>query len=467
MASVRIITAIPSAMPIMAIFITGLENPLWLENIFFDMKYSKFIATRKYTLHSTLRAGGNRYLPNRQIRLLFIFLSFMAMNHNLFCQYRTIQLLDKTSNDVRVGAERIEDYLPLLKEKKVALVAHPASVVKGTHLVDTLLKLKINLKKIFAPEHGFRGEAEAGGKISDGVDAKTKLPVISLYGKNNKPKPSDLAGVEVVLFDLQDVGARFYTYLSTLHYVMEACAENNTLLVLLDRPNPNGYYVDGPILDSSNQSFVGMHPVPIVHGMTLGEYAQMINGEKWLANGVQCILKVIRVEGYEHSDLYQLPIKPSPNLPNMAAVYLYPSLCLFEGTMVSVGRGTPKPFQQVGYPNLPGGNIRFTPRPLKGMSENPLYNGEECTGFDLAEFADSFMKYSGRLNLFWMINLYKSAPSKEKFFNSFFLRLAGTNLLKQQLIEGKTEAEIQATWKEGLKRFKETRKKYLLYKDFE
>jgi uncharacterized protein YbbC (DUF1343 family) len=394
-------------------------------------------------------------------------LLFILIYNSAFAQYKPIALQDKRASELKVGAERMEVYLPLIKNKNIVVVAHPASMVRNTHLVDTLLKIGIKVKKIFAPEHGFRGNVEAGGKINTRVDERTGLTVISLYGKNNKPKAEDLTGVDLVVFDLQDVGARFYTYISTLHYVMEACAENNKQLIILDRPNPNGYYIDGPILDTLYKSFVGMHPIPIVHGMTIGEYGKMINGEKWLAHGVQCKLEVITVEKYKHSDLYELPIRPSPNLPNMSSVYLYPSLCLFEGTIVSVGRGTDKPFQQFGYPDLPGGSIKFTPRPVKGASENPLYNGKECSGFDVSLLGISYTKYACQLNLFWIINLYKESKNKETFFNSFFTRLAGSEQLKKQITQDRSEIEIRATWAEGLKKFKEIRKKYLLYEDFE
>ncbi|MBI4931880.1 MAG: DUF1343 domain-containing protein [Bacteroidetes bacterium] len=385
-----------------------------------------------------------------------------------FSQFATpLKLQDKTSADLKVGAQQTEKYFPLLKDKRIAVVAHPASMVKNTHLVDTLVRSGFKVKKIFAPEHGFRGDAEAGEKIKNNMDAKTGLPVISLYGKNFKPKPEELKDVDVVLFDLQDVGARFYTYLSTLHYVMEACAENKKQLIILDRPNPNGYFVDGPVLEPKFKSFSGMHPVPIVYGMTIGEYARMINGEKWLANGVQCKLEVISVDGYTHNDLYQLPVKPSPNLPNMSSVYLYPTLCLFEGTIVSVGRGTDKPFQQFGYPELKAGNDAFTPHPVNGASENPMYNGQLCWGFDVSAFGEMYVKYYEKINLFWMLNLYKTSPLKEKFFNNYFNSLAGNETLQKQIKEDKTEEEIRNSWEEGLTKFKQIRKKYIIYPDFE
>ncbi len=378
-----------------------------------------------------------------------------------------LKLQDKTVNELKVGAQQTARYFSLIKDKSIAVVAHPASLVKNTHLVDTLLKSGMKVKKIFAPEHGFRGNEGAGEKFKNNIDEQTGLPVISLYGKNFKPKPEDLKDVDVVLFDLQDVGARFYTYISTLHYVMEACAENKKQLIVLDRPNPNGYFVDGPILEPKFKSFSGMHSVPIIHGMTIGEYARMVNGEKWLANGVQCNLTVIPVENYSHVDLYQLPLKPSPNLPNMSSVYLYPSLCLFEGTLVSVGRGTDKPFQQFGYPQLVGGNAMFTPHPVKGASENPMYNGQPCHGFDVSNYGEIFVKYNKKIYLYWILNLYKTCPVKDKFFNNYFNNLAGNETLQKQIKEGKSEEDIRKSWEPGLSKFKTIRKKYLIYQDFE
>lgn len=386
-----------------------------------------------------------------------------------FAQYANpLKLQDKTSADLKVGAQQTAVYFQLLKGKSVAFVGNQTSVIGKTHLVDTLLSMKINLKKIFFPEHGFRGNEDAGEHLRTYKDRKTGLTCISLYGKENKkPKGDDLKDVEVVIFDIQDVGSRFYTFISTLHYVMEACAENKKQLIVLDRPNPNGYYIDGPVLDMKFTSFTGMHPVPIVHGMTIGEYARMINGEKWLANGAQCNLTVIPVEKYTHNDLYQIPIKPSPNLPNMSSIYMYPSMCLFEGTLVSVGRGTDKPFQQFGYPQLVGGNIMFTPRSIKGASENPLYNGQPCHGFDVSTYGEVYVKYSKKVYLFWILNLYNTSTVKDKFFNNYFNLLAGNDILQKQIKEGKTEEDIRKTWEPGLIQFKEIRRKYLIYQDFE
>jgi len=372
----------------------------------------------------------------------------------------------KTDKDILTGAAQTEKYLPLLKNKNVGIVANQTSVVGKKHLVDTLLSLGVKVKKVFGPEHGFRGEASDGEAVSSATDPKTGLPVISLYGDNKKPKPEQLDGLDIVVFDIQDVGSRFYTFISSMTYVMEACAEKNIPFIVLDRPNPNGYYIDGPILEKEFSSFVGLHPVPVVHGMTVGEYAKMLNGEGWLKNGVKCNLTVIPVQGYEHNDFYTLPVMPSPNLPNNIAVYLYPSLCFFEGTVVSVGRGTDKPFLCFGYPGMKQGSYLFTPKSLPG-SKNPPYKDEKCNGFYVEDFGDIYVKNLGRLYLFWLLESYKAADDKANFFNDYFNKLAGTAKLKEQIIAGKTEDEIRKTWQPGLKTFKEIRKKYLLYKDFE
>jgi uncharacterized protein YbbC (DUF1343 family) len=372
-----------------------------------------------------------------------------------------------TRNDVQTGADRTNLYLGLLKGKRVALVANQTSIIGNTHLVDSLLKLNVNIVKIFCPEHGFRGEAEAGVTVNASIDEKTGLQIISLYGKNKKPTNADLKNVDIIVFDIQDVGVRFYTYISTLHYVMEACAENNIPLVILDRPNPLGYFVDGPVLDPAFSSFVGMHPVPIVHGMTIAEYAQMINGEKWLKNNVSCKLHIITVDNYNHTYYYILPVKPSPNLVNMNAVYLYPSLCLFEGTDISIGRGTSKPFQVIGHPKLEGAEYSFTPQSIKGMSENPPHLNQVCYGYDLSEYSVLFQRFEKQINIYWLLDLYKRLSSKTNFFNYFFDKLAGGDSLRKQIIAGKNETEIRESWKNDLSKFKKIRKKYLLYIDFE
>ena len=366
---------------------------------------------------------------------------------------------------IKTGADNYENYLPSLKDKKVGVVTNQTGTItyfKENELlyksiVDFLVEKKVSVQKIFAPEHGFRGTADAGEHIIDGKDTKTGLPIISLYGNNKKPKPEQLAGIDVVVFDLQDVGARFYTYISSLHYVMEACAENNIQLIVLDRPNPNGSIVDGPILEKEFTSFVGMHPIPTLHGMTIGEYAQMINGEKWLKDGIQCELIVIPCSNYNREMAYSLPVKPSPNLPNDQSINLYASLCLFEGTNVSVGRGTEKQFQIYGSPFLPKSDFSFTPIPNFGAKE-PLYKNELCYGEDLTSIA----KVS-KLELKWLIKTYISTADKSKFFNSFFTKLAGTKKLQQQIESGFSEEQIRKSWEKGLDDFKKMRKKYLIY----
>lgn len=396
-------------------------------------------------------------------------------------------IIDKTSEkhiitpEIKVGAYSYENYLHELRDKKVGIVTNQSGIVtilgvndtianeKGEiigvqhsetetiSIVDLLYNRTIDLQTIFAPEHGFRGTADAGEHVIDGKDAKTDLPIISLYGDNKKPKPEQLAGIDIMVFDLQDVGARFYTYISTLHYVMEACAENNISLMILDRPNPNGGIVDGPILEKEFTSFVGMHPVPVLHGMTIGEYAKMINGEKWLKNGIQCQLTVVPCLSYNRKMHYSLPVKPSPNLPNDQSVNLYPSLCLFEGTNVSVGRGTEKQFQVYGSPFLPKSNFSFTPIPNLGAKE-PTYKNQLCYGEDLT----AIPKIS-KLELKWILKAYNETQDKSTFFNPFFTKLAGTKKLQQQIEAGLSEKEIRKSWEKGLKDFIKMRKKYLIY----
>lgn len=366
------------------------------------------------------------------------------------------------SKNITVAAERPGAYLPLLYGKRVGVVANQTSMVGKQHLVDFLLSNEVGVKKVFAPEHGFRGEASAGETIKDGKDAKTGLPVISLYGKNKKPTAQQLADLDVLLYDIQDVGVRFYTYISTLSYVMEAAAESNKKVVVLDRPNPNGYYVDGPVLQPEYRSFVGLHPIPVVHGLTMGEYAAMVNGEGWLARGVQCDLEVVKCSNYDHSREYQLPVKPSPNLPNELAVALYPSLALFEGTNVSVGRGTDLPFQQVGAPWFTDSNTYFIPSDRPGAM-NPPYEGEKCLGFNLQEFARYYLHGFGELYLFWLQQAYKMAPSKDDFFNSYFNLLAGNKELQEQIKAGVALDDIRKSWEPELLKYKLLREKYLLY----
>jgi len=373
----------------------------------------------------------------------------------------TLSTYPTTTKGITPGAEQPERYLPLLKGKKIGLVANQTSRLasKNMHLADFLLDKKIELVRVFAPEHGFRGTADAGEVVKDGVDVRSGLPIISLYGKNKKPTNKQLEGLDLIIFDIQDVGARFYTYISTLHYVMEACATNDIALVVLDRPNPNGHYIDGPVLKNGYQSFVGMHPVPVVHGMTVGEYAKMINGEGWLADGIQCALEVIPVANYRHGEKYSLPVRPSPNLPNDRSINLYPSLCFFEGTVISAGRGTQKQFQVFGAPELPSEEypFLFTPAPNEG-SKYPKFSGESCNGRDLSDHP-----HLSTLKLDWLIEAYEAYPDKAAFFIPFFDTLAGDSTLREQIKAGLSVMEIKESWKPGLERFRQTRKKYLIY----
>lgn len=371
--------------------------------------------------------------------------------------------------EVKTGAENIRKYLSKVKHKHAGIVTNQTGIVTLNNdldkklptnqqsIVDYLLEHHINITKIYAPEHGFRGTADAGELIKDGFDTQTGLPIISLYGDNKKPKPEQLKGIDVMIFDLQDVGVRFYTYISSLHFVMEACAENDIPLIILDRPNPNINIIDGPILEMTNTSFVGMHPVPILHGMTIGEYAKMINGEKWLANGVECELTVVPCANYHRNHSYSLPVKPSPNLPNDQAINLYASLCFFEGTNVSVGRGTETQFQIYGSPYLPIRDFYFIPKPNLG-SKSPLHNGRLCFGEDLTNYP----KLS-QLELKWLLKAYESTIDKNVFFTNFFTKLAGTKQLQEQIISGLSEEEIRKSWEIGLEAFKKMREQYLIY----
>ena len=358
---------------------------------------------------------------------------------------------------LKTGAEQLELYLPQLKGKRVGLVVNQTSVVGQTHLVDTLLSRGVDVVTIFAPEHGFRGEADAGAYVKDAKDIRTGLPIISLYGKNKKPSAEQVRDLDVLVFDIQDVGARFYTYISTMHYVMEAAAENNKPVLVLDRPNPNGHYVDGPVLEKEQQSFVGMHPIPIVHGLTVGELAEMINGEKWLEGQRQADLTVVPVANYTHNTAYILPVKPSPNLPNAQAITLYPSICLFEGTNVSVGRGTPAPFQVIGSPNYTVKTFKFVPESTPGAT-SPPHKGVACYGMDLTDPSKA-----QPFTLAYLQEMYQNSTQKDKFFNNFFEKLAGTSKLREQIKAGKTEAEIRASWEPALSNYKALREQYLLY----
>ena len=385
------------------------------------------------------------------------------------CDSSKINSDEKIIPGIITGADQIPLYINYLKGKNIGMVVNQTSVI-GKNLkssVDSLLHAGITIKKVFGPEHGFRGNASNGASVNDAVDTKTGLPVISLYGnKHYKPTAEDLKGLDLMIFDLQDVGVRFYTYISTLHYVMEACAENNIELMILDRPNPNGYLIDGPILDTANvpRAFVAMHPIPISHGMTIGEYAQMINGEGWLKDGLKCKLKIIKVANYKHSLPYKLPVNPSPNLNTDQSIILYPSVCLFEGTTLSLGRGTFFPFLEVGHPSLKGKYaFSFTPVSIQGMSEDPPQKDKECFGVDLKGQSTEMIRKKGRLDLSLLMELYKAFPDKAHFFNAYFTKLAGTPELRKQIEAGKTEEEIRKSWEPGLIKFKTVRRKYLLY----
>jgi uncharacterized protein YbbC (DUF1343 family) len=361
------------------------------------------------------------------------------------------------------GANRVEEYRQLIEGKSVAVVANQTSMAGRKHLVDYLLNIGINVKVIFAPEHGYRGLAADGAQILNGKDPDTGIDIKSLYGEHLKPSPEDLKGIDVIIFDIQDVGARFYTYISTLHYVMEACAENNVKCLVLDRPNPNGFYVDGNIADTACRSDICMHPVPVVHGMTVGEYAQMINGEGWLKGGMKCDLTVIKCKNYTHKSLYELPVRPSPNLPNQTSVYLYPSLCFFEGTRISLGRGTPFPFQVYGSPLFPDRGFSFTPESVQASTDPPLL-GIKCYGVDLRNAIRDKIVPEPVINLQWIIDAYNIYPEKDKFFTSYFDKLAGGPILREQIQKGMSADKIRVSWKEGLEKFAKIRKKYLLYK---
>lgn len=361
------------------------------------------------------------------------------------------------------GADQVDIYIPLIKGKTVGLVANQTSLVGKTHLADTLLSLGVEIKVIFAPEHGFRDLADDGAQISTGTDPVTGISIRSLYGaKKYKPDPEDLKGIDVVIYDIQDVGTRFYTYISTMHYVLEACAENGVKMIVLDRPNPNGYFVDGPMPDPGVRSFVCIDNIPVVHGMTVGELASMMNGEGWLKNSVKCDLQIVKCKNYKRKELYQLPVKPSPNLPNMNSVYLYPSLCFSEGTVLSCGRGTQWPFQVIGSPLLPDKGFSFTPTPGPGAS-NPRFKGVICHGVDFTHAFEKGDVPKPYIDLQWLIDIYNNYPEKDKFFNSYFDTLAGGPKLREQIIAGLSSNKIRKTWKTGVRKFMADRKKYLLY----
>lgn len=371
------------------------------------------------------------------------------------------------SGDLYVGAQQLIGLKNFIDTARISIVANQTSVLGNTHLVDTLLKSGIRIQSVMTPEHGFRGNNGAGELVDDTIDEATGLKLISLYGNHRKPKAEDLENVDIVVFDLQDVGTRFYTYISTLQYVMEACAENNKTLVILDRPNPNGFYIDGPVLKKEFSSFVGMQSIPVVHGLTIAEYALMLNGECWLKDSMQCRLKIFKVNGYNHKMMYQLPVKPSPNLPSMAAIYLYPSLCFFEGTPMSIGRGTNKPFQLLGHPEMKTWDTVFLPKSMLESAPNPPLKDTECKGFDLTDFGLYVIPGTREIALFWISEAYFELGGKDSFFLPFFDKLAGSDQLKKQIIEGKSDVEIRQSWQLDIQTYKQTRKKYLLYPDFE
>lgn len=394
---------------------------------------------------------------------LFLFLLF---NFQLISCAQQVKSKKVANLKVITGAEKTDVYINLLKGKTIAVVANQTSVIEKkttkkkkefTHLIDSLLSLNMNVKKVFSPEHGFRGKADAAEIVKDGLDSKTGLPIVSLYGKSKKPSAIQLEGIDMVVFDIQDVGVRFYTYISTLHYVMEACAENKIPVLILDRPNPNGHYIDGPVLEMKHTSFVGKHSVPVVYGMTIGEYGQMINGEKWLKNNLKCDLKVIPLQNYTHQSKYSLPIKPSPNLPNDKSINLYPSLGFFEGTTINAGRGTEFQFQRYGAPFFKKNDFSYTPKANEG-AKYPKHKDKLCYGVDLRETT-----YLSKIDLSFLIDAYKKTPETEKFFGNTFTIHAGNTKLQQQLEQGLSEEEIRATWVDGLEKFKIIRERYLIY----
>lgn len=394
--------------------------------------------------------------------LQFIFYTFFACANKQ--PENTVQVEQQEEKEIIVGAARFEEYLHLIEGKKVGMVVNQTSSLGDKHLVDEFLERGIEIKTVFAPEHGFRGTADAGEKLKDGMDAETGLPIVSLYGPNRKPKPDQLENIDIVIFDIQDVGTRFYTYISTLEYVMEACAEQKIPFLVLDRPNPNGHYIDGPILDTELRSFVGMQQIPVVHGMTVGEYASFLNGEKLLKNGVQADLTVVTCENYDHNTAYEIPIPPSPNLPNQQSILLYPSLCFFEGTTFNAGRGTTEQFQVFGHPEYTAGEYSYTPISRPG-AKSPKWKDQLCYGENLSN-----VSVKNQLNLNYIISAYQYMTENNKDFfleSNFFDKLAGTYELREQIKAGKTQEEIRASWQEGLANYKQVRKKYLLYKDFE
>ena len=394
---------------------------------------------------------------NLYFTIVLAFISFVIIAQNTSSYFINRE-------QIKYGDERMDLYLPQLKNKNVALLANQTSKINNVHILDTLLQRGINVTKIFSPEHGFRGNMGAGEHIENNIDKKTGIPIISLYGKHKKPTRNDLKNIDVLIFDIQDVGVRFYTYISTLGLAMEACAENSITMIVLDRPNPHDGYVDGPVLDLEFKSFIGMYPIPVVYGLTIGEIARMINGEKWLKNNIQCKLSIIRIDDYSHSMICPLDIAPSPNLPNMKSIILYPSLCFLEGTPISIGRGTDSPFQIFGSSEFEEGNIMFTPTSIPGVSKNPKDEKKLCHGYTLIDSVDIQIQRR-KINLNWLITSFHLYEQKDDFFKPFFTLLAGTELLKNQIISGLGESEIRESWQADLKKYRQIRKKYLLYSD--
>lgn len=387
----------------------------------------------------------------------YVLLCLLIFQCLLGQEKKTIEILPQ----VKTGAEQLDKYLPLLKGKKVALIVNQTSLINQTHLVDTLMQLGVQIQKIFAPEHGFRGNASAGAAIHNSVDELTDLPIISLYGKNKKPTSEMLRNIDLLIFDIQDVGVRFYTYISTMHLAMEAAAQNNVEFLILDRPNPNGFFIDGPILDENYKSFVGMHPIPLVHGCTVGELAQMIIGEKWMEISDAFRLKIIRCKNYTHATRFIPKVKPSPNLPNIQSIYYYPTLGLFEGTKISVGRGTDLPFQQIGYPENPIKNCQFFPKSIPGVAIRPKFENETCFGQKFESQDDN--EILGRISVGLLIKYYHSFKPQNDFFLKSFDLLAGTDKLRTSIKIGTSEKDIRKSWENGLREYREKRKKYLLY----
>lgn len=397
--------------------------------------------------------------------LMLLFLTACGTSH--------ISSADKPGNSqgIKTGADQTELYLPYLKGKRVAILANPTTIIGHKHLVDSLQTLGVNIVKVFGPEHGFRGNASAGAQVKDETDSLTGIPIISLYGPKNKPSKEDLADVDIVVYDLQDVGVRFYTNINALARLMAACHDNGKELLILDRPNPNGYLIDGPVLDMKYKSGIGMFPIPMAHGLTVGEFAQMANGEGWLEGGVKCAIKIIPVANYNHDMPYTLPVPPSPNLNTQQSVMLYPSLCMFEGTYINLGRGTYFPFTVLGSPYLKGiYEFSFTPTGIKGMAETPLFMDQVCYGLDLRNYDAEILRRSKQINFKWIMELYKASPNKEQFFDSKLSNQMnnieiqiGSGIFRQQIIDGVPEAEIRKGWEAGLNEYKKMRQKYLIY----